>query len=146
MLSILSCKLETPGTNLRATAHAADPKLCHSKVRTFLLSCCHWKSSVPVIGIFCAWKILRPNKPIAKNSENLYDNLMTHPFCVCHGISQLLETTQLRHGASSGVMKDARTVLRESVALVSVRVSAPCESLGREDVVHSGQSCELHKI
>ena len=35
-----------------------------------------------MIGIFCAWKILLPNKPIAKNSQNLYDNLMTHPFCV----------------------------------------------------------------
>ena len=69
-------------------------------------------------------------------------------FVVCDGISQLLEATKPRHGASlMGVMKDARTVLRESLALVSVRVSTPCESLGLETDVHrSGQSCELHKI
>lgn len=62
---------------------------------------------------------------------------MTHPFWG-DGISQL-EAKKVRHGviASMGVMKDARTVLRESLALVSVRVSTPGASLGLEtDVVY----------
>jgi len=72
---------------------------------------------------------------------------MTHPFWG-DGISQL-DAKTVRNGviASMGVMKDARTVLRESLALVSVRVSTPGASLGLEtDVVYFARAVSFTKF
>ena len=143
---LVPCQSPNPRVSqaIHVLIHLFRPK---TKIRIYLLSCCHSKSSIPVIGMFVLGKSYSQTNPLQtilkifslKNNRKMVAlwHFMTHPFWG-DGISQL-EAKKVRHGdiASMGVMKDARTVLRESLALVSVRVSTPGASLGLEtDVVY----------